>query len=118
MVAAYWAVTLTLAVIALFSGIAKMRRDPKVIAVIHEVVGVPMKYMTLLAALEFAGALGLIAGLAWRALGLAAALGLVVYFAGAVVSHLRVGDMKGVGPAAFLLALSAGAFALRFLTSS
>ena len=116
MVPAYWAVTITLAVIVLFSGIAKMRRDPKVVAVINETVGMPMKYFTLLAALEFAGALGLIAGLAWRALGLAAAMGLVFYFVGAVVSHLRVGDVKGIGPAAFLLVMSAGALALRCLT--
>lgn len=109
---AYRALTIALAAIVLFSGIAKIRRDPKVVRVIHEVVGVPMKYLPLLAACEFAGALGLVLGFLWPALGVAAAAGVVVYFVGAVASHLRVGDVRGVGPAAFLLALSVGALAL------
>ena len=49
----------------------------------------------------------------WKA---AASIGLVLYFVGATVSHLRVGDVKGVGPAAFMLALAVGALALRILT--
>jgi hypothetical protein len=48
-------------------------------------------------------------------LGVAAGIGLVLYFACAVVAHLRVGDVKGIGPAAFLLALAAGAVVLRIL---
>jgi hypothetical protein len=32
------------------------------------------------------------------------------------VSHLRVGDVKGIGPAAFMLVLAVGALALRVLT--
>ena len=42
-----------------------------------------------------------------------AGIGLVLYFVGAVISHLRVGDVKGIGPAAFMLVLAAGALALR-----
>jgi hypothetical protein len=45
----------------------------------------------------------------------AAGIGLVIYFVGASVSHLRVGDVKGVGPAAFILVLAAAALALRIL---
>jgi len=37
-------------------------------------------------------------------------------FVSAIVSHLRVGDVKGIGPAAFMLAVAAGALALRILT--
>jgi hypothetical protein len=37
---------------------------------------------------------------------------------GAVVSHLRVGDIKGIGAAAFMLVLAAGALAVRLLTMS
>jgi len=48
---------------------------------------------------------------------MAASIGLVLYFLGAIISHLRVGDAKGVGPAAFLLIIAAAAFALRILTS-
>ncbi len=85
-------------------------------AVIHETVGVPMKYFGPLAACEIAGALGLVAGIWWPVLGVAAGAGLILYFTGAIVSHLRVGDAKGIGPAAFLLAMSVGACVLRILT--
>jgi uncharacterized membrane protein YphA (DoxX/SURF4 family) len=117
MVIAYLATTIVLASIVLFSGIGKLRHDPRIVKVIHEVVGVPMKYLPLLAACEFAGVVGLVLGIWWPPLGAAAALGLVVYFVGAVVSHLRVGDAQGVGPAVFLLMVSAGALVMRILTS-
>jgi hypothetical protein len=68
-----------------------------------------------LAACEIAGAVGLVLGIWWPVLGMAAGVGLVVYFVGAVVSHLRVGDMKGIGPAAFLLMVSVAALVLRVL---
>ena len=75
-----------------------------------------MKYFPLLAAYEFAGALGIILGVWWPLLGVAAGIGLVLYFVGAVVSHLRVGDLKGIGPATFILLVAAAALALRILT--
>jgi hypothetical protein len=59
-----------------------------------------------------------VAGFWWPALGIVGAIGLVLYFAGAVISHLRVGDSKGIGPAAFMLVLAAGALALRAVTMS
>jgi hypothetical protein len=115
---AYWAITTLLAVMVLWSGIAKLRRDPQVVRVVHEVVGVPLRYFPLLAACEIAGALGLVLGTRWPLVGEAAAIGLVLYFVGAVISHLRVGDFKGVGPAAFMLVFAAAALALRILTVS
>jgi hypothetical protein len=84
--------------------------------VVHEIVGVPLEYFPLLAACEFAGAVGAVVGIWWPLLGIAAGIGLVLYFAGAIVSHLRVGDIKGVGPAVFMAVLAAGALALRILT--
>ena len=58
----------------------------------------------------------LVIGIRWPPIGIAAGIGLVLYFVGAIVSHLRVGDIKGIGPAAFMLVFSAGALALRILT--
>jgi hypothetical protein len=84
--------------------------------VVHEIVGVPLEYFPLLAACEFAGAVGAVVGIWWPLLGIAAGIGLVLYFASAIVSHLRVGDIKGVGPAVFMAVLAAGALALRILT--
>jgi hypothetical protein len=81
--------------------------------VIHEVVGVPLKFFPFLAACEFVGAAGLLIGIVWRPLGLAASVGLVLYFVGAMIGHVRVGDFKGLGPAAFMLFLAAACFLLR-----
>jgi len=110
---AYLVVTIVAAAMAAFSGLGKLRRDPKIVHIVHEVVGVPLKYFPHLAACEFAGALGLVLGIWWPFLGMAAGIGLVVYFVGAIVSHVRVGDVKGIGPAAFMLMISVAALALR-----
>src|SRR5260370_41912671 len=101
---------------AAFSGLGKIRRDQRIVYVINEVVGVPLKYFSLLAACELAGALGLVLGIWWPAMGVAASIGLVLFFVGAAVSHLRVGDVKGIGPAAFMLVVAAGGFAMRIFT--
>ena len=83
---------------------------------IPETAGVPLKFFPLLAVCEFAGALGLRAGIGWPPLGIAGGIGLVIYFVGAVVSHLRVGDFKAIGSAAFMLVVAAGALVMRILT--
>jgi hypothetical protein len=98
----YLTVTFIVAAMVAFSAIAKIRRDPRVVRTIHEVVGLPLSYFSLLAACEFAGALGLILGIFWPLLGVVAGIGLAVYFIGAILSHLRVGDVRGVGPAFFM----------------
>jgi len=103
------------AVIVAYSGFGKIRRDPHLVRVLHETIGVPFKYFPLLAGCEFAGAVGLVVGIWWPVIGIAAGIGLVLYFVGAIMSHLRVGDVKGIGPAAFMAALAAGALALRIL---
>jgi hypothetical protein len=77
------------------SAIGKVRRDPYQVQVIHEIVGVPLCYFRVLAACEAAGAVGVFLGILWPPLGLVAGIGLVIYFVGAVVAHLRVGDVKG-----------------------
>jgi hypothetical protein len=113
---AYLVITPLFASIVAFSGLGKIRGDPRIVKVIHETVGVALRYLPLLAACEFAGALGLVLGIWWLPLGVAAGIGLVLYFVGAVVSHLRVGDFEGVGPATFMLVVAAGALVLRVLT--
>jgi DoxX-like family len=55
-----------------------------------------------------AGAAGLLLGLASSALGIAAAIGLVLYFICAVGAHIRVRD-RGVGGAITFLVLAAAA---------
>jgi hypothetical protein len=112
----YWVSTILTAAVVTFSGAAKLARDPKVVKVVHELVGVPLRYLPALAACEFAGAAGLVAGFWWPALGVTAAIGLVIYFVVAVISHLRVGDLAGIGPAVFVLALAAASLGTRLAT--
>lgn len=53
-------------------------------------VGVPRAWLPFLGTLKAAGALGLLTGLLGaRFLGIAAAAGLVLFFVGAVIAHLR-----------------------------
>lgn len=112
---AYLVIVILLALFLALSGLMKIRRNPQSVKIIHEIVGVPLKHFPLLTACEYAGAIGLLAGI-WRPwLGIAAGIGLVIYFLSATVGHLRVGDAKGVGPALFMLALVTAALALRIL---
>ena len=93
----YLVITVAFALMVTYSGVGKIRRDPLPVRVVHETIGLPLKYFPLLAACEFAGAVGLVAGIWWPPIGIAAGIGLVLYFVGAIVSHLRVGDVKGIG---------------------
>lgn len=93
-----------LALAAAGSGISKLAKAPVVMASMSS-VGVRPQQIPVLAALELAGALGLLLGIWTQPLGVAAAACLAAYFLGAVVSHLR----KGHGPAEY------GAAAVIFL---
>ncbi|MGK5638132.1 DoxX family protein [Streptomyces sp. URMC 126] len=64
--------------------------------------GIPRKYVPVLGLLLAAGTLGLLAGLAVPILGTLAASGLVLYFIGAIIAHLRVGSRNIVGGIVFL----------------
>jgi DoxX-like family len=67
-------------------------------------VGVPQSSLPALATLKLAGALGLLVGLfGVRPLAVAAAVGLVAFFVGAVIVHVRARVLDTVGyPAAYL----------------
>lgn len=72
-------------------------------------VGVPRSWLPLLGGLKLAGGLGLLIGLAGVPLvGVAAAAGLVVYFVGAVVTHVRAGVLANIAfPGLYLLLATA-----------
>src|SRR5262245_15024906 len=116
MTTAFVAVTVLFALMTALSALMKIRHDPKVVKIIHETVGVPMKFFPHLAACERAGALGFVSGIWSPVLGVTAGSGLVIYFIGAVVSHLRVGDFQGTGAASFMFGLSVACVALRIAT--
>ena len=69
----------------------------------------------MLSALELAGAVGLLVGIAVGPLGVAAGVGLVAYFVGATASHIRVRDFvpDHIFPALMMMAVSTTALVLR-----
>jgi sorbitol-specific phosphotransferase system component IIC len=105
------------ALMATFSASLKLRRDPRVVESIQGTVGVPATWFPWLAAAELAGAAGLLVGLAWAPLGIAAAAGLVAYFVGAIIAHLRVKDMAGLGAPVVPLVLSIASLVTRVLSA-
>jgi hypothetical protein len=109
-------VTVLLSAICLFSAAGKLRKEEQVVSTIHGTVGVPVRLLPGLAALEVAGAVGILVGLWLEPLGVAAAIGLVGYFVGAVIGHLRVGDTKGAAMPLLPLVLSVAVLALRLPT--
>ncbi|WP_030276761.1 DoxX family protein [Streptomyces sp. NRRL B-24484] len=108
-------VTLFVSAVLLVSAGAKSLRTRHITEQMST-LGVPQGMMAFLIGAQVAGAAGAIAGLWWGLVGIAAAIGLTLYFAGAVASHLRVGDHKGAPPAAVLTVVSVALIVLRFAT--
>ena len=70
--------------------------------------GVPESWITTLGALKAAGALGLLIGIRVPLIGTAAAIGLILFFVGAIITHLRAQDYSfGLAVAFLLLAVTA-----------
>ena len=115
MVIAY-AVVAVLFSLALFaSARGKLTDDPRTVGMLDP-LGVSATMRKWLAAAEIAGGLGLLAGIALTPLGVAAAACLVLYFVGAVGSHLRVQD-RNFAPAAVLGLVAVATLTLRLLSA-
>jgi len=99
-----------LAFAAIGSAISKLKKVPDVMTAMAS-VGVKPNQVPVLAALEIAGGLGVIAGIWLPVLGTVASACLVLYFVGALNSHLS----KKHGPAEFGAAL--GIFIIAVVTT-
>lgn len=64
---------------------------------------IPRKYVPVLGSLLAAGTAGLLIGFAVPLIGTLAAVGLVLYFTGALIAHLRVGSRNLLGWAIFYI---------------
>jgi hypothetical protein len=112
-------VTIALIVVGTLLGIAaagsavqKLRRDARVVETMHS-VGVADRQIPILAALELLGALGLLVGIWWTPIGIAAAAGLSLYVLGAVLAHLRAkAPAKEALPALVLLLVAVATLVL------
>ncbi len=79
-------------------------------------VGVSESWITILGILKAAGALGLLIGIGVPLIGIAAAVGLVLFFVAAIITHLRARDYSFGLAVAFLL-LAVAALVLRVTSS-
>ncbi|MCP2342791.1 DoxX family protein [Actinomadura rupiterrae] len=112
---AYIVAAVLLSLLLAGSGRAKLVRDPKITTGLSA-VGVPESWFPRLAVLEILGAVGLLAGIAYRPLGIAAGVGVALYFLGAVVTHLRARDTKGAPVPAVILLVAIAPIALGLTT--
>ncbi|HEU4946944.1 MAG TPA: DoxX family protein [Kribbella sp.] len=110
MFAAFVTVTILAAVANSFSAGMDFIRHERV-TVVMERGRVPLSWMIPLGSLKAAGALGLLVGLAVPLIGTAAAVGLVLFFLGALVVHLRARYYE-FGTLATFLSLAVAALVL------
>lgn len=103
--------SILLAVVITFSAALKLTHRPAVVDSYRK-AGVPERWLNPLAAVLLAAAAGLIGGLWWPIAGIAAAAGLVVYFALAVGFHIRSHDTAHVATPAVLAVAAAATLVL------
>jgi DoxX-like protein len=106
MLGAYIVAAILVSVVLVASGRGKLVKDEQVVTGLTK-ARVPLSWYPALALTEFAGALGLLIGIAWRPLGIAAATGVVLYFTGAALAHLTAKDVGGALVPAVILAVAA-----------
>lgn len=78
--------------------------------------GVPESWLTMLGILHAAGALGLLVGIRVPLVGWAAAVGVILLFVGAIITHLRAREYT-LAPPVVLLMLAVAALGLRLASS-
>ncbi|MET7365861.1 DoxX family protein [Streptomyces sp. NPDC005566] len=112
---AYAVVGILLALALSASAVLTFTRNEAVTASMAK-VGVPDSWFPRLAVLKAAGAAGLLVGLAVPFIGSAAAVGVVLYFIGAVITHVRAKDFEIAAPVILTL-LAGAALVLRVLSA-
>jgi hypothetical protein len=115
MFTAYIVVTVMAAIANAFSAALDFVRYQQILIAMDK-AGVPQSWLTTLGILKAAGALGLLVGIVVPPIGIAAAVGLTLFFVAAIVTHLRVRDYS-VGLAAVFLLLAVAALGLRLASS-
>lgn len=108
------AITTLLAALLVFTAIRKLSHRESVVRSYLR-VGVREERLNLMAAILLGAAAGLLAGLVWPPVGLAAGIGLVGYFTVAVASHVRAGDLEHVATPVVYWLLAAGVAVLHLL---
>jgi hypothetical protein len=98
--------SILLAALCLLPSFAKLSGQPAMQASADH-FGIEWPRYRLIGVAELAAAVGVLAGLAWPPLGLAAAAGMAILVTGAVAMHLRKGDtLKHMAPALVILVVT------------
>ena len=116
MFTAYIAIAIVASLLLAVSGLGKLHRNAYIVRTVHEVARVPIRWFPFLAAMEFAAATGLLVGIRWPSLGVAAAVGMTLYFVGAIIAHVRVSDIGGSSPALQMFTLAVAALITRIFS--
>jgi hypothetical protein len=108
-------VTLLLAALFTFAASIKLLGVPQSLA-IRDHLGVSPLQWRLIGTLELAGVAGVLIGLAWPPLGIAAAIGLALLSIGALAFHIKASDrIVDMAPAVIGIALAVAAAVLHTL---
>jgi DoxX-like family len=99
-------VTIVLAALFAFTSSIKLLGVRQSLA-IRDHLGVTPTQWRLIGILELAGVIGVLVGLAWAPIGVAAAVGLALLSVGAIIFHVRASDsVADMAPAVFAVALA------------
>jgi DoxX-like family len=107
-------VTIVLAAILAFAAIRKLTHREDVVAT-YAKVGVPENRLNQLAFILLLGAAGLLLGFVWAPIGVAAAVGVVVYFVLAIAAHVRHDDTGNLPTPVAIEAMAVTALLLQAL---
>jgi hypothetical protein len=108
-------VTVLLAILFTFSSSIKLLGAPQSLA-IRDHLGVTPVLWRVIGLLELAGVIGVLTGLAWAPIGVAAAIGLALLSVGAVAFHVRASDgFAKTAPAVIAILLAVATAILRTL---
>ena len=115
MFVAYIIVTVIAAAANIFSATLDFIRFKQILVNMAK-VGVPDSWITMLGTLKAAGAVGLLVGIGVPPIGVAAAIGLFLFFIAAITTHLRTRDYS-FGLAGVFLLLAGAALVLRLASA-
>ena len=108
-------VTVVLAILFTFSSSIKLLGAPQSLA-IRDHLGITPVRWRVIGLLELAGVIGVLAGLAWAPIGVAAEIGLALLSVGAVAFHVRASDgFAKTAPAVIAILLAVATAVLQTL---
>jgi hypothetical protein len=115
MFAATTVLSALLAAALAYSALRKLSHESQVVEA-YARAGVPEDKLDYLAVILLAGAAGLVLGLFWAPVGIAAAIGLVCYFIVAVSFHIRANDTRNLPTPLVIALVAAAVLVLRLAT--